>query len=158
MGTNFYLVKPLSIKEKQEIIDDIVNDKYNSVRDKLPEEIHIGKRSGGWKFLWNANRFKYFEPNKESILEFLRSGNIYDEYGEFFTYDQFMEEEIGYYLDHGLDAKSYEEENNNREFSNHHSYMSSWERDMIREKNLDVNEQGEFYIDNFRFTVCDNFS
>ena len=69
-----------------------------------------------------------------------------------------MEEEIGYYLDHGLDAKSYEEKNNNREFSNHHSYMSSWERDMIRERNLDVNEQGEFYIDNFRFTVCDDFS
>lgn len=157
MGTNFFLVKPLSIEEKQEIIDDIVKDKYDSVRDRLPKEIHIGKRSGGWKFLWNANQFKYFEPNKESILEFLRSGNIYDEYGEFFTYDQFIEEEIGYYLDHGFDAKSYEEKNNNREFSNHYSYMSR-ERDMIREKNLDVNEQGEFYIDNLRFTICDEFS
>ncbi len=43
--------------------------------------IHLGKRSSGWKFCWNFHKNKYYS-NKESLLEFIRSGRVVDEYGE----------------------------------------------------------------------------
>jgi hypothetical protein len=43
--------------------------------------IHLGKRSMGWKFCWNFHKDKYYH-DKESLLEFIRSGRVVDEYGE----------------------------------------------------------------------------
>jgi hypothetical protein len=43
--------------------------------------IHLGKRSGGWKFCWNFHKNKYYS-NKEELLNFIRSGRVVDEYGE----------------------------------------------------------------------------
>ena len=43
--------------------------------------IHLGKRSLGWKFCWNFHKDKYYS-DKESLLEFIRSGRVVDEYGE----------------------------------------------------------------------------
>jgi hypothetical protein len=43
--------------------------------------IHLGKRSSGWKFCWNFNKNKHYS-DKESLLEFVRSGRVVDEYGE----------------------------------------------------------------------------
>ena len=43
--------------------------------------IHLGKRSAGWKFCWNFHKDKYYH-DKESLLEFIRTGRVVDEYGE----------------------------------------------------------------------------
>lgn len=51
--------------------------------------IHIGKRSSGWKFLWNFNDDKYFS-NKEQLLSFIRSGRVVNEYGELQDTEEFI--------------------------------------------------------------------
>jgi hypothetical protein len=42
--------------------------------------VHLGKRSGGWKFCWNFNDNVHYS-NKEELLKFIRAGRIVDEYG-----------------------------------------------------------------------------
>jgi len=63
---------------------------YNgSLQEALDEfkEIHIGKSSVGWQFLFNHNNWKYYQPTQESINDFLQreilaGGAFIDEYGE----------------------------------------------------------------------------
>lgn len=42
--------------------------------------VHLGKRSGGWKFRWNFNENEHYS-NKKELLEFIKTGRIVDEYG-----------------------------------------------------------------------------
>ena len=51
--------------------------------------IHLGKRSSGWKFCWNFHKDKYYQ-DKESLLEFIRSGRIVNEYGEELEVNEFI--------------------------------------------------------------------
>ena len=66
--------------------------------------IHIGKRSGGWKFLWNFQDGKFY-TNKEELFKFIRSGRIVDEYGELQDTEEFIKMALewgqpdGYVLD-----------------------------------------------------------
>ena len=85
--------------------------------------IHIGKRSSGWKFLWNFQDNKYY-TNKEELLNFIRSGRVVDEYGEL----QDTEEFIKMALDWGQpDGYIFNQElvSHNHEF-NHLSHISSY--------------------------------
>ena len=51
--------------------------------------IHLGKRSAGWKFCWNFHKDKYYD-DKESLLEFIRSGRVVNEYGEELEVNEFI--------------------------------------------------------------------
>ncbi len=51
--------------------------------------IHLGKRSSGWKFCWNFHKDKYYD-DKESLLEFIRSGRVVDEYGDEHDVEEFI--------------------------------------------------------------------
>ena len=51
--------------------------------------IHLGKRSFGWKFCWNFHKDKYYS-NKEELLLFIRSGRIVDEYGDEWGIEDFI--------------------------------------------------------------------
>jgi hypothetical protein len=51
--------------------------------------VHLGKRSGGWKFCWNFHNNKYYS-NKEELLSFIRSGRVVDEYGDEWNVDEFI--------------------------------------------------------------------
>lgn len=51
--------------------------------------IHLGKRSGGWKFCWNFHKNQYYS-NKEQLLSFIRSGRVVDEYGEEWDVEEFI--------------------------------------------------------------------
>ena len=42
--------------------------------------VHLGKRSSGWKFLWNFHDNVHY-TNKEELLDYVRTGRIVDEYG-----------------------------------------------------------------------------
>lgn len=83
MGTNFYarIIPTKERKEKiKEAIDNndfdeiksLVNRTYSSPQYYYEEngfvggEIHLGKRSGGWKFLWNPNWYKLIKGHSEA--------------------------------------------------------------------------------------------
>lgn len=67
---------------------EIVDDPYLSYR------IHIGKRSAGWKPLFEDHKFAY--TSVSGLLDFLQTNQdrieIYDEYNELHTIDQLKEE------------------------------------------------------------------
>src|SRR6056300_669224 len=113
MGTNYYRIPTQSEMEtrKAKLIKDIVDldispsnietefRQYNyedswdseSVWDRFIEgtSIHLGKRSGGWKFCWNFHKNKYYK-DKESLLNFIRTGRVVDEYGEEMNVEEFI--------------------------------------------------------------------
>jgi len=53
-------------------------------------KVHLGKRSGGWKFIWNFHNDKYYS-NKEELLKFIRNGRVVDEYGDEMEVEEFIE-------------------------------------------------------------------
>lgn len=52
--------------------------------------IHLGKRSGGWKFCWNFHNNRHYH-DKETLLSFIRSGRVVNEYGEEIPTEEFIE-------------------------------------------------------------------
>ena len=120
MGTNFYKIIPVA-KRKQQEIKDLITDnpclwKIRDLLDEIEKNniIHLGKRSFGWQFLWDFNDGKFYAPSLESIKAFLDTGEgwIEDEYGEKFTTNEFLEDEIGGWLykdENHCDLQSYQE-------------------------------------------------
>ena len=107
MGTNFYVVLPVKkrttnkLRELADKLDavqyiDAEGEMYDIIQDLKCHEIHLGKRSYGWAFLWDANDLKYYEPTLASIKKFIDDNHakIIDEYGEEFTWEQFINDEI----------------------------------------------------------------
>ncbi len=114
MGTNYYRIpkSPEMVERHQKLMDrisrlDVWNPNLTSRNfadidgegfDKLSPwdeftkelNIHLGKRSGGWKFCWNFHNNKYYS-NKEELLAFIRSGRIVNEYGEPQDTEDFIE-------------------------------------------------------------------
>jgi hypothetical protein len=63
-----------------------------SAWDIFTEEtsIHLGKRSGGWKFCWNFHDNKYYS-NKEELIQFVLSGGVVNEYGDEIEPQEFLD-------------------------------------------------------------------
>ena len=160
MGTNFYLRQKLSQDQRKEINKALDNGDFTKARELLPKDIHIGKRSGGWKFLWDHNYFQYYKPSKESLIEWLKSGQIIDEYCDEFTFDQFWNKEIANFLYKGYDLDKYAKEHPEE----HSIYwdVQGRKRKLIEEcpelKNFEFSPLGELYIDGLRFTIFTDFS
>lgn len=130
MGTNYY-ARIIPTKKRREELAELIgsSNDFNKIKDEIDKTfgtisyddevetytggvVHIGKRSGGWKFLWNPNQykiyrghiehykdngiektkyvedpyevFKLYDLTKESIKKFIDREDvlIYDEYGE----------------------------------------------------------------------------
>ena len=113
MGTNYYsiLTEDKISERKEKLLTEItdldltpfniyhgfeheVNDswEWESPWDKFIDgiNVHLGKRSGGWKFLWNFHDNKYYS-NKDELFSFIRSGRVVDEYGELIENEEFIE-------------------------------------------------------------------
>lgn len=157
MGTNYFIKRKLSDKQKQIIIDKLMKDEYEDVHFMLPENIHIGKRSSGWKFLWDVHEFKYFNPTKESIFDFLKSGTIIDEYRQEVSFDDFINNVIVSKFVDSWDAASYHKEHPDDLYMGQ-IFGNSINEFQERFPNLNVNKYGEFYIDDFRCTYAEDFS
>lgn len=111
MGTNFYAVLPVKKRttnklrklasklDTQQLIN-LEDEMYDIHQDLKCYKVHLGKRSYGWAFLWDANDLKYYEPTLASIKKFIDDNHakIIDEYGEEFTWDQFINDEIKHCL------------------------------------------------------------
>lgn len=112
MGTNYYRIPPASEMEERKfnLLKDVANldlsasnieGNFNEpIADSWDREnawdrftngtnIHLGKRSGGWKFCWNFHKNKYYS-NKEELLAFIRSGRVVDEYGDEHHVEEFI--------------------------------------------------------------------
>jgi len=132
MGTNYYKIpsEEEMVKRHDQLIEDVskieltpsniesgfhesIEDSWGteSVWDKFTSEtnIHLGKRSMGWKFLWNFNKDKYY-TNKEELLEFIRGGRVVDEYGEEVDIEEFIEMSLTW-GQNGWDESTYIEDN-----------------------------------------------
>ena len=86
MSTNYYLKLIPSKKRKRELIDAIEADDFSLIsrlkmemydpiqlddgNDIIGGIVHLGKRAGGWKFLWNPNVF------------IIRHGHVEEENGQ----------------------------------------------------------------------------
>lgn len=97
MGTNYYMKRiPTEddIQKITELTKQRMFDKLQEYVNEMNTDIHIGKRSGGWKFLFNHQDGKYFDPHhQESLKAWLNDPHykIVDEYGEEFTFDEFWQ-------------------------------------------------------------------
>jgi hypothetical protein len=113
MGTNFYRIptEEEMLAKKRQLLYDIENmeltpsnierkfrlEKKDSFDLESPWDfflesitVHLGKRSGGWKFCWNFHDGKYYS-NKEELLKYIRSGRVVDEYGDEQNVEEFIE-------------------------------------------------------------------
>ena len=141
MGTNYYWVPPkdtmkikydLLLKRITELdIEDAgqasflfasIEDGWDRLSpwDDFTKDIniHLGKRSSGWKFCWNFNNNKYHD-SKETLLEFIRSGRVVDEYGKEEPVEEFIKMALEW------DGIIFDEEygkNNPSTFNNHKYY------------------------------------
>jgi hypothetical protein len=95
MGTNYYRIPTASEVERGfryiETDSDLPHLDIANPWDEFIEgtSIHLGKRSMGWKFCWNFHKEKYYK-DKESLLNFIRSGRVMDEYGEEMNVEEFI--------------------------------------------------------------------
>jgi len=160
MGTNYYSipkVEDLEIKRKKLIEQiqtmDISNAGLCEDDFRIHEDgwdrlspwdefvngnsIHLGKRSGGWKFCWNFNDNKYYS-NKEELLKFIRSRRVVDEYGDEIQPDEFIEMALNWNKDDGMVADE-------EYMRKHHSWMSNPSEYVDREiDGLRVSSSTEF--------------
>lgn len=84
--------------------------------------IHLGKRSSGWKFCWNFNGNKYYS-NKEELLNFIRKGRVVNEYGEQIDVEEFIEMALSWGEPNGWVAdKAYFESMERSSFFNREEY------------------------------------
>jgi len=114
MGTNYYRIpKASEIEQRKErlkaqiesmpITPSVIGDDFRYIDNPNDEwsslspwdefvdgtNIHLGKRSGGWKFCWNFHNNQYYK-DKESLLNFIRSGRVVDEYGDEMDREEFI--------------------------------------------------------------------
>jgi hypothetical protein len=124
MGTNYYRIPTTEEMESkkqiliQETIDldlspSMIERNFKNVKenswdledpwDKFLDgtNIHLGKRSQGWKFCWNFHKQKYYS-NKEELLKFIRLGRVVNEYGEEQNVEQFIEMALNWCEPNGL--------------------------------------------------------
>ena len=94
MSTNYYVKRKPTLAEKDNISNLIESGLFKKASKELQqfpfEPIHLGKSSGGWRFLFNANEFRYYH-DLDSLFKFLQTVSIIDEYDQEWTYQELME-------------------------------------------------------------------
>lgn len=168
MGTNYFARIIPTKKRKQELIQAIEADDFHIITDLTQElyghrdqyndggEIHLGKSSAGWKFLWNSNihriwrntgyEIHYVYPlTKKGITDFVMREDvqIYDEYGD----KQDKKEFLNFAFNkEGLDGTTY--------YAEHpaETIYHSEEESMFRNLGYTV-ECYDFYSDGLRFST-----
>ena len=200
MGTNFY-ARIIPSKDRKERLKKLIDENYfDDIQPEVADmygssdewsenhgEIHLGKRSGGWKFLFNPNYERYYPLTKEGLMNFLKRDDviIYTEYFSFREDDEYSKREYtddpdsnhdkyylwtaeqfmnmatnwGYDDPTSWDGKSYEEYEKERNPS-----YSGYEKFGDKEREKFWIERGynpsyyNFYNDGLRWSTCCEFS
>ena len=199
MGTNFYARVIPAKKHKEELKKCIDDDLFTrlkseieytygefeptSLGDEVHGVIHLGKRSGGWKFLWDPNMFiiknghydenlkKYvmdessvyyvYPLTKKGIKEFIDRDDIevYDEYDEKMDKEEFFKEALEWVTWQGKDAydsSTYEKEHpNENKFILNNEYTKMIEKEGYK---FTSETHSDFYSDGLRFASFNNFA
>lgn len=172
------------------LINKLTDEMYNSIRVEYGEEyiiggvVHLGKRSSGWKFLWNPNVFvirnghlegnngtRRYVPDPSTLLytypltkkglkSFIDREDvlIYNEYDELQDKEEFwkMALEWGYEKDdEGWDADSYY-----KDHPMERSYLAGGELiDLLTAEGYKLSRyNSDFYSDGLRFATSIEFS
>jgi hypothetical protein len=161
MGTNYYRIPTVEeMESKKKVLIKQISDmdltpsniergfrfeKEDSWDSESPWDvfledtnIHLGKRSGGWKFCWNFHNDKYYK-NKEELLNFIRSGRVVDEYGDEQNVEEFITMALDWEQPDGWTTESYYRENPSH---------SSW----------DVTKYFDRFVDGLRISSSTEFS
>lgn len=191
MGTNYYARIIPREEDKQKLIDAINNNQYDVIEDLTSElygrrddysgvgnEIHLGKRSGGWKFLWNPNVIKVWDNEtcdyaynyvypltKEGITNFVMREDVIitDEYGEQYTPEDFLEMAFSWGEPDGYTGKTYEESHKEESGYRNYYWSKKYQRSMHSENDemwFDLGYIVEYYdfeSDGLRFATSINF-
>lgn len=155
MGTNYYAVRIMDENDKETAKKMIDNDEYEDLKDLIEtkyKKVHIGKSSYGWKFLFNWNKGKFYEPIKSSINDFLMRHRIVDEYGQEIALEAFWD--MVEMKQDGMDNEKYYEE------------CEKGKRDIILCGEMYFDDKikkynpkfYEFYSDGLRFSSVTDFS
>ena len=200
MGTNYYARILPKKEDRLKLINLIVNDKSDEIielaselygrRDEYTRKgnvIHLGKRSCGWKFLWNPNVIRYpdgyLDENKEWVLvykydyvypltkqgitDFVMREDVIitDEYGERQDPKEFLEMAFSWGEPDGWTSKTYEEDPRSGPSSYRNYYWSEkYQRGMHSKDDemwFDLGYIVEYYnfeADGLRFATSINFS
>lgn len=200
MGTNFYARIIPKEDEKNELINKIVNNQFDEIVDLSSElydnrneysrkgnVIHLGKRSCGWKFLWNPNVIKYWDGyvdpetkeyvsivkydyvyplTKQGITEFVMREDVIitDEYGEQQDPKEFLEMAFSWGEPDGWVGKTYEESRKEDSYYRNYYWSEKYQRGMHTENDemwFDLGYIVEYYdfeADGLRFSTSINFS
>lgn len=193
MGTNYY-ARIIPSKERKEHLKKLIDeDKFDEIQDEVSQmygsateyndgaEIHLGKRSGGWKFLFNPNFEKYYPLTKEGLMNFLKRDDVII-YSEYFAYNngvyeytddpddvhkdkeylwtakQFMDMALNWNKNDGLTGKEYEEGEYAEKygFGSYRRYGDDREQYWI-DKGYEP-EYFNFFNDGMRWSTCCEFS
>ena len=194
MGTNYYARLMPKEEDKEMIMNAIIDNNVNKVKDIAKtlcsqrddahpngHIIHLGKRSSGWKFLWNPNVIKIrlgrmgkdsiyhyehlYSLTLEGIKNFIMQENvvIYDEYDQTWNKEAFLSMALNWGTDNdGYDSKTYEDSKNpsyplHYWSERHQRYVRSSEEEMWLDLGHNVLYY-DFYSDNLRFATSIVFS
>jgi len=91
----------------------------------------------GWKFLWNFNNRQYWN-DKKTLVEFVKSGRIVDEYGVEMDQDEFIEMAFSWGQEDGYDMVTY--------YLQHPELRRPWDK------------KEELYVDGLRVSESTDFS
>ena len=192
MGTNYYARILPTLEEKENLKKLIDSDNFYTIEKEVQRlygesteydkgaEIHLGKRSGGWKFLFNPNYERYYKLTKEGLKEFLNKPNVII-YSEYFNSDngimeytddpdkadskeylwtpqQFLDMVFNWGQPDGWDGESYEkwEMSRGKGYQGYTHYGDSREV-YWREKGYNPSYYN-FYNDGLRWSTCCEFS
>lgn len=199
MGTNYYARIIPKEDKKNELINKIVNNQFDEIVDLASElygkrneytrkgnVIHLGKRSCGWKFLWNPNVIRYsdgyFDENeqyihvykydyvypltKQGITDFCNREDVIitDEYGEQFDSKEFLEMAFSWGEPDGYTGKTYEESHKGESGYRNYYWSAKYQRGMHSKDDemwFDLGYIVEYYnfeSDGLRFATSINFS
>lgn len=199
MGTNYY-ARILPTKERKKELHDAIDDNDISLVKHLVEElygdshlnwethdieggiVHLGKRSSGWKFLWNPNVFVirngHLEDNngtrryvsdpdtplytypltKKGLKSFIDREDvfIYDEYNELQDKEEFWNMALKWGEFEGWNAGAYEAEHP----SNFPYCHSSDLVEVLKREGYKFTSPScsDFYSDGLRFSTSTDFS
>ena len=195
MGTNYYARIIPSKQRKKELNDAIEANDFPLIKQLTDEmygrleksydndellggEVHLGKSSCGWKFLWNPNVYVvrnghmedvngerryipdpdtplYLYPlTKQGLHDFIFREDvlIYDEYDELQDKEEFWQMAL---KEEGWDAAEYE-----REYSKHIYPVTGELTDLLKAEGYQFTSRSnsDFYSDGLRFAGYTDFS
>jgi hypothetical protein len=198
MGCNYY-ARIIPTKERRKELHDAIEANDFPLVKKLSDElygkieldydtyeivggeVHLGKLSHGWKFLWNPNVFvirqghledtssgrryvpdpsilMYLYPlTKQGLHDFIFREDVlvYDEYGEEQDKKEFWKDALEWGQSDGWDAAGYE-----REYKEHIYSVTGELTDLLRQEGYKFTSysNSDFYSDGLRFAGFTDFS